>query len=200
MFGDQHFSLGRRCIACPMPRIALRNAPSQGRNLDHQIPVNSVFRVLKSEMQEMKRFPLNFTAERKLNCRPACKPGSVRRAKPARRPFIWDANCSAPLATYPDSWPGKNRSPEAPHHPYSVLLPVGFTMPHALPYARWALTPPFHPDLERIRGGLLSVALSLGLPPPDVIRHRISMEPGLSSPPRFHALAERSSSRPALLP
>ena len=31
------------------------------------------------------------------------------------------------------------------------------------------------------RGGLLSVALSLGSPPPDVIRHRCSMEPGLSS-------------------
>jgi len=32
------------------------------------------------------------------------------------------------------------------------------------------------------RGGLLSVALSLGLPPPEVIRHRVSVEPGLSSP------------------
>src|SRR5690242_12515220 len=32
-------------------------------------------------------------------------------------------------------------------------------------------------------GGLLSVALSLGSPPPEVIRHRASMEPGLSSPP-----------------
>jgi len=31
-------------------------------------------------------------------------------------------------------------------------------------------------------GGLLSVALSLGLPPPGVTRHRASMEPGLSSP------------------
>ena len=30
-------------------------------------------------------------------------------------------------------------------------------------------------------GGLLSVALSLGSPPPDVIRHRASVEPGLSS-------------------
>jgi len=30
-------------------------------------------------------------------------------------------------------------------------------------------------------GGLLSVALSLGSPPPDVIRHRVSEEPGLSS-------------------
>ena len=43
------------------------------------------------------------------------------------------------------------------------------------------------------RGGLFSVALSLGFdprlrgdrPPPDVIRHRLSMEPGLSSPATF---------------
>src|SRR6476659_9073114 len=35
------------------------------------------------------------------------------------------------------------------------------------------------------RGGLFSVALSLGFPPPDVIRHRWSMEPGLSSPAAF---------------
>jgi len=48
-----------------------------------------------------------------------------------------------------------------------------------------------HPTLPRLRGreregagrgGLFSVALSLGSPPPDVIRHRMSMEPGLSSP------------------
>src|ERR1700746_1315552 len=32
------------------------------------------------------------------------------------------------------------------------------------------------------RGGMFSVALSLGSRPPDVIRHRLSMEPGLSSP------------------
>jgi len=31
-------------------------------------------------------------------------------------------------------------------------------------------------------GGLFSVALSLGSPPPGVTRHRASMEPGLSSP------------------
>src|SRR5260221_1994998 len=31
------------------------------------------------------------------------------------------------------------------------------------------------------RGGLFSVALSLRSPSPDVIRHRMSMEPGLSS-------------------
>ena len=45
------------------------------------------------------------------------------------------------------------------------------------------------------RGGLLSVALSLGSPPPDVIRHRVSSEPGLSSPPGFRRLAERPSGR-----
>src|SRR5579859_6842051 len=35
---------------------------------------------------------------------------------------------------------------------------------------------------KAMEGGLLSVALSLGSPPPDVIRHHISVEPGLSSP------------------
>jgi hypothetical protein len=39
------------------------------------------------------------------------------------------------------------------------------------------------------------VALSLGSPPPDVIRHRMSMEPGLSSPATFRPLPERPSGR-----
>src|ERR1700734_1468230 len=43
------------------------------------------------------------------------------------------------------------------------------------------------------RGGLFSVALSLGSHPPDVIRHRLSMEPGLSSPTTFRY---RRSGRP----
>src|SRR5580700_1902842 len=46
----------------------------------------------------------------------------------------------------------------------------------------------------RSGGGLLSVALSLGLPPPEVIRRRVSMEPGLSS-----ARARRPSGRLAWL-
>lgn len=52
------------------------------------------------------------------------------------------------------------------------------------PGTRCALTAPFHPcpAARGRRGGLLSVALSLGSPPPDVIRHRVSVEPGLSSP------------------
>jgi hypothetical protein len=93
---------------------------------------------------------------------------------------------------------------------YSVLLPVGFTVPLLLPGARWALTPPFHPYPARIsarppvnrqtelkyrRGGLLSVALSLGSPPPGVTRHRISAEPGLSSRAAFRRLRVRPSNR-----
>jgi len=44
-------------------------------------------------------------------------------------------------------------------------------------------------------GGSFSVALSLGSPPPDVIRHRMSMEPGLSSPATFRWSPERPSGR-----
>src|SRR5262249_30699092 len=82
---------------------------------------------------------------------------------------------------------------QAPRRPYSVLLPVGFAVPSALPQARCALTAPFHPYRFLTpgggdgSGGLFSVALSLGLRPPDVIRHRMSMEPGLSS--RIHLSA-----------
>ena len=72
--------------------------------------------------------------------------------------------------------------------PYSVLLPVGFAVPPPLPAARCALAAPFHPCLflaplagSSDIGGLLSVALSLGSPPPGVTRHRRSAEPGLSS-------------------
>ena len=50
----------------------------------------------------------------------------------------------------------------------------GALLPHPFTLTRTgrSLVPP---------GGLLSVALSLGSPPPDVIRHRVSVEPGLSS-------------------
>ena len=59
----------------------------------------------------------------------------------------------------------------ASRRPYSVLLPVGFAVPLALPQARCALTAPFHPyrsclpKRDAASGGLFSVALSLGLTP-----------------------------------
>jgi hypothetical protein len=75
---------------------------------------------------------------------------------------------------------------QVPCRPYLVLLPVGFAVPPASPRARCALTAPFHPCRRSESlpgaGGLFSVALSLGSPPPGVTRHRASMEPGLSSP------------------
>src|SRR5262245_33079408 len=61
------------------------------------------------------------------------------------RPFVLDADCSAPHATYPDGRTGNSPEGCPSRHPYSVLLPVGFTVPLPLPVARWALTPPFHP-------------------------------------------------------
>ncbi len=109
------------------------------------------------------------------------------------RPFILGACRQAPHATYPGGWAGNSPEGCPSRHPYSVLLPVGFALPRPLPSARWALTPPFHPCREN-RGGLLSVALSLGSPPPAVSRHRVSMEPGLSSPAAFRL---RGCGRPA---
>ena len=147
---------------------------------------------------------------------PACKPGSV-----GHRPLalaIRDGHSSGtPLARCLEQ-PTRTASLTSPCgvfafancprcHPYSVLLPVWFAMPVPLPDPRCALTAPFHPccphpsSLPRKRGrvgwgsGSFSVALSLGSPPPDVIRHRMSMEPGLSSPAAFRPELERPSGR-----
>ena len=122
---------------------------------------------------------------------PACKPGSVRPATLAGAGVTAiPLGRSSPTAS--SNQPGQQGlktgpSPCGLHHPYSVLLPAGLAMPLPLPAARCALTAPFHPYpcpralRPRGPGGLLSVALSLGSPPPDVIRRRVSMEPGLSS-------------------
>ena len=125
----------------------------------------------------------------------ACKPGSVWPRFDPERGSRSSGTAFACRLTQPTRMTGPETgcSPGRgldPRHPYSVLLPVGFTLPPLLPEARWALTPPFHPYHAR-HGGLLSVALSLGSPPPDVIRHRISVEPGLSSPYRLSTLVKR---------
>jgi hypothetical protein len=111
----------------------------------------------------------------------------------AGRPFLWDAPCGTPHATNPDGEAGKPLHPCGHRRPYSVLLPVGFTLPPLLPGARCAFAAPFRPCLRGAAwlprggpcgpcaGGLFSVALSLGSPPPAVSRHRIPVEPGLSS-------------------
>ena len=100
-----------------------------------------------------------------------------------RWPFLWDARYRAPRATDPGD------DAETP-------LPVARRAAPIWSCSRWGL-----PCRSRCRsrggllphrftladpasrtGGLFSVALSLGSPPPDVIRHRVSVEPGLSSP------------------
>jgi hypothetical protein len=145
---------------------------------------------------------------------PACKPGSVGRENFPPR----DGHSSATSITRglqqptrtaldPDMDPGTETCSQVTvlNRPYSVLLPVGFAVPPALPPTRCALTAPFHPyrpgpaisgnGMTGWGGGPFSVALSLGLHPPDVIRHRMSMEPGLSSRADLSALA-RAAVRP----
>lgn len=107
------------------------------------------------------------------------KPGSVRCALQGMAIHL-----GRPSPNASRDLPGRRRGNTpglAAYRPYSVLLPVGFTLPPSLPRARCALTAPFHPYRPKA-GGLLSVALSLGSPPPGVTRHRVSVEPGLSSP------------------
>jgi hypothetical protein len=115
-------------------------------------------------------------------CQLACKPGSVWLRLPGTwQPFIWDDACAPPLATHPDGWPGNGPDACACAPSLFGLAPGGVC--HAVSVARSAVGsyPTFSP-LPGKPGGSFSVALSLGSPPPDVIRRRVSVEPGLSSP------------------
>src|SRR5258705_13786135 len=134
-----------------------------------------------------------------LGYQPACKPGFVGHRLLAQT--IRDGHSSGTTFARCLEQPTRTASLTSPCgviafqrtfprcRPYSVLLPVWFAMPAPLPDPRCALTAPFHPysppPLREWGSGSFSVALSLGLPPPDVIRHRMSMEPGLSSPATF---------------
>ena len=128
----------------------------------------------------------------------ACKPGSVQRSEDRAATIPLGRRSHGASSNPPERLARRQAGGKPPRRSYSVLLPVGFTMPLPLPVARWALTPPFHPDPEPDgsgRGGLFSVALSLGSPPPGVTRHRVSVEPGLSSPAAFRHLRQRSPGR-----
>ena len=122
----------------------------------------------------------------------ACKPGSV--PPHGSSPGDGDGHSSGTLVAERLVRPTRAAARRPARHPgslrnarrsYLVLLPVGFSLPPPLPAARCALTAPFHPCRPPARprqvGGVLSVALSLGSPPPGVTRHRTSVEPGLSS-------------------
>jgi len=88
-----------------------------------------------------------------------------------------------------------NKSIAALRYPYSVLLPMGFTLPWPLLAHAVGSYPTISP-LPHC-GGIFSAALSLGLasktfPQPGVTRHRVSMEPGLSSIASFRNLRQQS--------
>jgi len=116
-------------------------------------------------------------------CQPACKPGFVWRAGFARAMAI---PLGRPLPAASSNQPGQrsgdgSKDSSAEKRLASPLF--GFAPGGACHAA--------HVAMRAVRsyrtvsplpcGGLFSVALSLGLPPPEVIRHRVSVEPGLSS-------------------
>src|SRR3712207_9498008 len=112
----------------------------------------------------------------------ACKPGSVPLA-------------GANAAAIPLDPPSRTGSRDLPgplgpatalpaslqaRGPYSVLLQAGLAMRSLSPGTRWALTPPFHPYPRR--GGLLSVAPSLGSAPAGGTRRLVHRGPRLFPP------------------
>jgi len=108
--------------------------------------------------------------------------------------FIWGPCRHAPHATHPDDSAKTRLSLSAQgglERPSLLGLAPGGVY-HARPVAGAAVRSyrtlsPLPDRFPRVRGrselpgGLLSVALSLGFPPPEVIRHRVFVEPGLSS-------------------
>ena len=113
-----------------------------------------------------------------------------------RWPFIWDVRYRTPHATYPDSGT-KTYLPKFGIPSLFGLAPGGvypaiFVTENAV--RSYHTLSPLPLELNS-NGGLLSVALSLRSPSPAVNRHRVSMEPGLSSPRGFPLCERRPSDR-----
>lgn len=136
----------------------------------------------------------------------ACKPGSVPSPvslRTAGRGMAIPLGRRSPVASRDQ--PGRQaETPVGPWLPMSRPAPIRSCSRWGLPCRdrcrpRGALLP--HPfTLTRPEpGGLLSVALSLGSPPPGVTRHRVSVEPGLSSPPGRNPAERPSGHLPALV-
>ena len=124
--------------------------------------------------------PLN--PKRKITSRPVSR--VLSGGFPPRRPFVWDAHCWTPRATNPGG--GSGNGPGATRCRARPAAPIWSCSRWGLPCRRryrrrGALLPHPFTLASASRGGLLSVALSLGSPPAAVSRHRVSMEPGLSS-------------------
>ena len=140
--------------------------------------------------EEVRLFLLRRLPVFGVRCQPACKPGFVWRAvSRARWPFLWDGRCRPPRATNPGNGSGDGSKDSSAEKRLASPL-FGFAPGGACHAA--------HVAMRAVRsyrtvsplpcGGLFSVALSLGLPPPEVIRHRVSVEPGLSSTAKAAAI------------
>ena len=129
---------------------------------------------------------------------PACKPGFVGHRRLA--PTIRDGHSFGAMFAHGLEQPTRTASLTSPcgviafQRTSRVAVPIRFCSRCGLPCrfryrTRGALLPHLFtlaaPSLSGWGSGSFSVALSLGSPPPDVIRHRMSMEPGLSSPAAF---------------
>ena len=132
------------------------------------------------------------------NCQTVCKPGSVLFVSKEGWPFVWDVRCRTPRATYPGDG-AKTRLRAETRHAAPIRSCSRCGLPCHRRYRRCGALLP-HPFTltcftRRQTGGLLSVALSLGSPPPGITRHRVSVEPGLSSPRGFPRCERQPSDR-----
>ena len=137
-------------------------------------------------------------------CQTVCKPGSVHPSPIKGRGWM-AIHLGRPLPDASRDLPGRRREnpPAGPHiNEVRRVAPIWSCSRWGLPCRlrcrrRGALLPhPFTLAAGRSPlGGLLSVALSLGSPPPAVNRHRVSVEPGLSSPCGFPRCKRRPSDR-----
>jgi hypothetical protein len=104
------------------------------------------------------------------------------------------------VATYPDDDAETRLRSRASLPSLFGFAPGGVY--HAVPVSRPAVRSyrtlsPLPSPFEKGIGGLLSVALSLRSPSPGVTRHRVSVEPGLSS---LHTFTDIKSSHPTVWP
>ncbi len=113
------------------------------------------------------------------SCQTACKPGSV----PEGEPPVDGHSSGTPVAGRL-ARPTRTRRGNAParrHGSLFDLAPGGVCRAAAVAGGAVRSYRTLSP-LPGGPGGLLSVALSLGSPPPGITRHRVPVEPGLSSP------------------